>query len=329
MDDKVKAKENQLQQALLNKDSLLRGKSKISWWTEGERCTAFFHRTCKLKMEKAHISEIQNENGDLIVRQEEIQKHLLKSRSGSSEQKLNGASWYGNLTFTLEFLPLHGSYAIIMQPLTQEFKKEKHRNRLVFDNKSNSAEFCHKEISNIIQQTGVLSKAQIWSEYDNEILSKWRIPARHIRHQVVRRCTWELPERNTIKINCDGAAKGNPGNAGLGVVYRNSSGDFMLVMWRKLGINTNYLAECLTILEGIECAVQRGWCKLWVESDSEAAIAAFGTGNLPWYLRNRWNVCKRKLLNLKITSTWRGANLSADQVANHAITMTDNRTFVH
>ncbi|KAF9605284.1 hypothetical protein IFM89_015900 [Coptis chinensis] len=123
-------------------------------------------------------------------------------------------------------------------------------------------------------------------EDDNVILSKWRIPARHIRHQVVRQCTWELPECDTIKVNCDTGECWPwriPGNAGLGVVYRNSSGDFMLVMWRKLGINTNYLAECLAILEGIECAVQRGWCKLWVESDPEAAIPAFGIGNLPWH----------------------------------------------
>ncbi|KAF9592152.1 hypothetical protein IFM89_012581 [Coptis chinensis] len=82
---------------------------------------------------------------------------------------------------------------------------------------------------------------------------------------------WELLELDhTIKTNYDGAEKCNPGNADLGVVYRNSSGDFMLVL--KLGIKTNYLVECLAILEGIECAIQRGW----VESDLEAGVAAFG-----------------------------------------------------
>ncbi|KAF9625541.1 hypothetical protein IFM89_024296 [Coptis chinensis] len=71
------------------------------------------------------------------------------------------------------------------------------------------------------------------------------------------------------------------GNASLGASYRTSAGDFLLVIWRKIGVNTNYLAKVLAILEIIEIALWYEWKKIWVESDSSAAVVAFGSGALP------------------------------------------------
>ncbi|KAF9591539.1 hypothetical protein IFM89_004593 [Coptis chinensis] len=69
-----------------------------------------------------------------------------------------------------------------------------------------------------------------------------------------------LPPQGYMKLKCDGAPKGNPGPA---------------------GVNTNFLAEVLAIMEALEIALSKGWSHLLVESDSTAAIKAFGTGNLP------------------------------------------------
>ncbi|KAF9589324.1 hypothetical protein IFM89_022651 [Coptis chinensis] len=60
-----------------------------------------------------------------------------------------------------------------------------------------------------------------------------------------------------VKINCDGSALGNPWPAGISSTFRVASGDFLLVMWRKIGVNTNYMAKCLAIVESLEIAVQR------------------------------------------------------------------------
>ncbi|KAF9603907.1 hypothetical protein IFM89_038817 [Coptis chinensis] len=95
-----------------------------------------------------------------------------------------------------------------------------------------------------------------------------------------------------VEINCDGSLKGNPGVAGLGATCRNHTGDFLLVIWRKIGVNKNYLAECLAIVESAEVAVQRNWKKVWFEWDSATTIVAFGTGNMPWSLKNKWHKCK-------------------------------------
>ncbi|KAF9615830.1 hypothetical protein IFM89_026525, partial [Coptis chinensis] len=60
--------------------------------------------------------------------------------------------------------------------------------------------------------------------------------------------------------------------AGLGATFRNSSGDFLLVIWRKIGVNTYYMAECLAILESVEMALLMNWTDLWIESDSVASF---------------------------------------------------------
>ncbi|KAF9589209.1 hypothetical protein IFM89_019856 [Coptis chinensis] len=67
---------------------------------------------------------------------------------------------------------------------------------------------------------------------------------------------------------------GNLGNAGLGATFRNSFRDILLVIWRKIGVNMNYIAECLAILESVEMALIMNWTNLWIESDSVAVVAS-------------------------------------------------------
>ncbi|KAF9592133.1 hypothetical protein IFM89_012562 [Coptis chinensis] len=90
----------------------------------------------------------------------------------------------------------------------------------------------------------------------------------------------------TVKLNVDGASSGNPGPAGVGC--RNASGGFEFVYSSNIGIATNFIAECTTIQEGIETALNRGKTAIWVESDSTTAVAAFNFDKIPWQLKGRW-----------------------------------------
>ncbi|KAF9614124.1 hypothetical protein IFM89_015386 [Coptis chinensis] len=126
------------------------------------------------------------------------------------------------------------------------------------------------------------------------------------------------------KANVDGYSRGNPGQAGVGAVFRDYMGQFKLVMSRNIGTQqTNFMAEVLAIIECIELAVQRGWYVLWVESDSTATVHAFGHNRLPWFITPMWNKCKYEMQRIYITSTWREVNMAADCAARQGASATE------
>ncbi|GLJ31134.1 hypothetical protein SUGI_0623800 [Cryptomeria japonica] len=50
---------------------------------------------------------------------------------------------------------------------------------------------------------------------------------------------WSSPKRGTIKVNFDGASRGNPGKPGYGAIMRDEFGNFVGEKYGPLGINTN------------------------------------------------------------------------------------------
>ncbi|KAF9594717.1 hypothetical protein IFM89_034700 [Coptis chinensis] len=136
------------------------------------------------------------------------------------------------------------------------------------------------------------------------------------------------PSPGYMKANCDESKKGNPGPFGIGATFRDDERRIRLVMEKKIGVNTNYLAEVLAILEALEVALEREWVNILIESDSSAAIKVFGTGKLPWWLTQSWENIKGKVVNCIFTTTWREANFSTDLAANKATTMPSTQTYL-
>ncbi|XP_026442382.1 uncharacterized protein LOC113341884 [Papaver somniferum] len=79
----------------------------------------------------------------------------------------------------------------------------------------------------------------------------------------------------------DGAAKGNPGMAGAGVVVRDHDCNFVCAMSIGLGRTNNFLADLYGVIVGLEWA--RKWVvrKVLARSDSVGAIMAFSNSNVP------------------------------------------------
>lgn len=51
-------------------------------------------------------------------------------------------------------------------------------------------------------------------------------------------------------------------------------------------------AEIMGVILAIECASQRNWTNIWIESDSVLATLAFKSPSIiPWQLKNRWLKC--------------------------------------
>lgn len=70
----------------------------------------------------------------------------------------------------------------------------------------------------------------------------------------------------------DGAARGNPGPAGIGVHVTDASGRTVATLARGIGEATNNVAEYRAAIEGLRIAAERGASTVTLRSDSRLLI---------------------------------------------------------
>jgi ribonuclease HI len=75
-----------------------------------------------------------------------------------------------------------------------------------------------------------------------------------------------------IVIYTDGAARGNPGPAAIGVALKDASGNAVATISRTLGVKTNNQAEYMAVIAGIEKAISLGAKQVTLKSDSELVV---------------------------------------------------------
>jgi ribonuclease HI len=78
--------------------------------------------------------------------------------------------------------------------------------------------------------------------------------------------------RSAIRILIDGAARGNPGPAGVGVVILGPDGKVAERLHRGIGEATNNVAEYRALLLALERAQALGYTDIEVFSDSELLV---------------------------------------------------------
>ncbi|XP_059064994.1 uncharacterized protein LOC131857025 [Cryptomeria japonica] len=83
---------------------------------------------------------------------------------------------------------------------------------------------------------------------------------------------WTLSDKGWIKINFDGASRGNPGPSGVGVIARDVRGNTLAIGAKRLVDGTNNVAKCQAALEAILMAGKLGVKKLHLEGDSQVVV---------------------------------------------------------
>lgn len=78
--------------------------------------------------------------------------------------------------------------------------------------------------------------------------------------------------KGTYTARIDGAARGNPGPAGIGVILIDPSGGTVSQVAKGIGWATNNVAEYTALLEGLNLALSRGVKDLLVVSDSTLLV---------------------------------------------------------
>lgn len=126
-----------------------------------------------------------------------------------------------------------------------------------------------------------------------------------------------------IKLNSDGLAKGSPGPAAIGGLFRNSNGHVIGAFYKSIGIQTAFFAELEAVISGIEFAWINGWHRLWIESDWTTVISYLlgSCFHPPWPLVVRWHNCIKMLAQMWLfcTHIYREGNSRADKLSKLGI----------
>ncbi len=73
-------------------------------------------------------------------------------------------------------------------------------------------------------------------------------------------------------VSCDGASRGNPGPAGIGVQITDDEGAVLAEIAEGLGETTNNVAEYTAAIEGLKRALKLGGTDVLLRSDSQLLI---------------------------------------------------------
>lgn len=154
--------------------------------------------------------------------------------------------------------------------------------------------------------------------------------AREARHLMARNdgpmrgsqvwVVWTPPRHGVVKLNTDGAMKASSGIASAGGVFRDHAGSWIVGFTTKIGTTNSFIAELWGLREGLKIAIDRGFNKLIVETDSNAMVQALikDTESRPETdtLIADCNFLMRKIHEVDLIHVYREGNHCADYLAN-------------
>ncbi len=124
-------------------------------------------------------------------------------------------------------------------------------------------------------------------------------------------------------IYIDGASKGNPGPAGIGIVIY-KDGRPITNIYKYIGETTNNVAEYTALIYSLQEALILGIKDVLIKSDSELLVnqlnGSYKVRNLNLrFLYEQFVHLKRGFKDLEIKHISRKENLRADKLANKAV----------
>jgi ribonuclease HI len=134
----------------------------------------------------------------------------------------------------------------------------------------------------------------------------------------------QLQTLEQISIYTDGASRGNPGDAGIGIAVYDHKGSLIREKGSYIGKTTNNIAEYTALLEGIKIALEMNAKKIKFYLDSELVVKQVkgiykvkNEGLRPLY--NQVIDYLKRLEQFEIEHVPREQNKQADRLANYGI----------
>ena len=127
-----------------------------------------------------------------------------------------------------------------------------------------------------------------------------------------------------VTIYTDGAARGNPGPAAIGVIIKDETGNIIATISKRLGPTTNNQAEYRAIVAALEKALTLGARHVVVKSDSELVVKQInGLYKIKNAALRPLYVAAVRLIgsldSFSISYIPRSQNAAADALANQAL----------
>ena len=133
-----------------------------------------------------------------------------------------------------------------------------------------------------------------------------------------------LLEIESVIINTDGASKGNPGPAAIGVTIKDENNRQLASISRRIGHATNNQAEYQAVIAALEQAIKLGAGRVTIRSDSELVVRQI---NGQYRVKNaslkplfqKVKQLRGQLVDFSISHINREQNKEADRLANMAL----------
>jgi ribonuclease HI len=126
-----------------------------------------------------------------------------------------------------------------------------------------------------------------------------------------------------IIVYTDGASKGNPGKASIGVSIQESNKEIATVS-KAVGVATNNIAEYTALLEALKACLDRGLTKVLIRADSELMVkqlkGEYKVKNPEIkVIYDQAKILERKFEAISYEHVMREKNKRADELANLAL----------
>lgn len=135
---------------------------------------------------------------------------------------------------------------------------------------------------------------------------------------------WPNHGPRELHLYTDGASRGNPGQAAIGVVITEPGGELVEEISEAIGLATNNVAEYTALIRGLERALELGAGAVQVFSDSELMVRQLqgaykvrNEGLIPLYEQAKRLLSR--FAEAAVTHIPREQNSRADELANRAL----------
>ncbi|XP_075099099.1 uncharacterized protein LOC142175984 [Nicotiana tabacum] len=142
----------------------------------------------------------------------------------------------------------------------------------------------------------------------------------------VDKVIWELPSSGWIKINADGAARGNPGRSSYGFCIRYEYGEVIYARGKEIQEGTNTVAEVVTIQEALRYCINPDLTNIWIQTDSMMLKRVItGIWKPPWIIAEDIVEIREmlELCNGTVSHIFREGNKLTEHLANYALDVGD------
>jgi len=142
---------------------------------------------------------------------------------------------------------------------------------------------------------------------------------------------WQPPPHGFLKINIDGASKGNPGMARFGGVIRDEQGSIKDIFHSHFGIATNKMVELMALEQSLEILIELNLHNAIIEADLELVIIAakkMCNGTTPGNMSKHWRLSQvfqhihshfQTLRTVNFVHVRRKVNMLVDHLVNEGM----------